>query len=183
MNKNPAETEIGIVSECCLLLTSIHMIVSAMWLSCLYCKWSYQQPWVKNNHRTCWNKLLSYIAHNVSEHLCLLVVCVSLRRAPCPQYVIEITAPTMHWGHPGCRVCVCLCLFLPLERRCASLEPNLACFILCFHANPTRSTNESCECWGEEFKNLSALMSTLTLYMLIRPLNTSYTILNGIMEL
>lgn len=52
------------------------------------------------------------------------------------------TAPIMQWGHP-CFLCsVCVFLFQPLERLCASLEPNLACFILCFHANPTRSANE-----------------------------------------
>ena len=39
-------------------------------------------------------------------------------------------------------ICMCLYLPLPLERPCAPLEPNLACFALCFHANSTRSTNE-----------------------------------------
>lgn len=109
---------------------------------------------------------LHKLSQRPSLDLGLSAVCVSVRPALCPKYVTQITAPIMHWGHPQLSmVCMCLCVFQPLDRRCAYLGPNLACFILCFHANPTRSTNGRLE---EEFKTLSALMSTLTVYMLIR---------------
>lgn len=48
---------------------------------------------------------------------------------------------------------------------------------------PLGQPMKGCESWEEEFKNMSALMSTLTLYMLIRQVITSHAILNWAMEL